>query len=80
MRVYSHELFTYAPATKTFVTEASDLGSEFNPRGFDLRGPSRTVAFYLDRTVRDTEGDVLAWHYSGHDGTRGHYFANVFND
>jgi len=80
MKVYNIDKFAYDPRTKTFTAEASGFGPDFNHRGFDIAGEVRTVAFYLDKTVWDDEGDVVAWQYSGHDGSRGHFFATVFND
>jgi hypothetical protein len=85
----SSTYFTYAPETKTFATEASDL-----PRGFDInrvyddaidegftivsKRTGKEVVFRKERLVKDTEGDIQAWEFSS--VTILGFKAMIFND
>lgn len=81
--------FTYIPATRTFVAEASDFnGTRLSDQLYNdacdegmvivSTRTGKEVAFYLDEEERDREGDVIAWHFKAVKGDA--YQCVVFND
>lgn len=85
----SSRAFVYNAATKTFSTDASDIGNVQYSRlwndsfdqGFRMTSAKTglKVIFVGHNTVCDHEGDIACWEYRGYANGQ-EYKAVVFND
>lgn len=77
------EEMSYNPATRTFVTEASQFRSGLQPTlGVRSRRTGRVVLFRFVRIERDAEGDITSWRYVSTDADlpAGGLMLTIFND
>jgi hypothetical protein len=86
--LHDHKKFTYHPDTKTFVSEASTLGSPLMSRvwddacdiGFEIQGREAKVLFVLSKIEESDEREIISWHYVSELVGLGNFKAVVFND
>lgn len=70
--LFNTRQFSYDGKTRTFVAEASDLGSAYHPYMLIIRLESERTGnqryFFFKEAVRDQDGDVVMWRWASLSG------------